>query len=120
MILTEAQLADRFITLTRELNDATDALVAAERAYYDAKATYEIAVSRAVMQVGERYANKGVKATVQEREAEATLMTANELQVLYGSEAVVRGMRANVNRINTHIDIARSMSALTRSAMSMA
>lgn len=119
-IVTPAQIERRMISLGRELDDAHQELVAAEQRYFDAKGMYEIAVAKARLDVGKRYADRGVKATIQDREDEAMMMVQDHLLALYNTEAVVKAARANVTRLRTQIDIARSVSANVRQTLEVA
>lgn len=118
-VATPQQIEARLVQLGKELDDAHDALVQAEQGYYDAKAGYEVGIARSRLQVGERYAAKGIKVTVQEREDEALMAVADQLRALYSAEAIVRAVRANVTRIKTHIDIARSVGTSVRASMEL-
>ena len=103
--------------LSLELDEATTELVAAEHGYFRAKGDYEVAVAAARIDIGRRQAEKGVKVTVQEREDEALLRVQDELLALCASEATVRAARANVKRLETQVDIARSVGTSVRASM---
>lgn len=111
------QVERRLIDLSRELDEASRSCEAAEFAYFTAKGAYEVGVARARITIGRRHADVGVKVTVQEREDEATLETADLLSALYTAEATVRAARANVGRIKTQVDLARSVSVSVRASM---
>lgn len=119
-VLTPEQVESRLIALGRELDDAHTGMVEAEHTYYAAKAGYEIAVARARLAVGERYASRGVKVTVQEREDEALMEVRDELRSLYDADATVRAARANLQRVRTQIDIARSVGTTMRAFLDVA
>jgi hypothetical protein len=116
-VVTPAQVEQRLIQLSRELDEAHKESVNAEFSYYEAKGNFEVNVAAARLRVGSKYAEKGLKATVQDREDEATMATKNELATLYQSEAVVKAARANVNRLRSQIDITRSIAANVRNSM---
>jgi hypothetical protein len=119
-VITPAQIERRMIQLGKELDEAHQELVAAEQRYFDAKGMYEIAVGKARLDVGKRYAERGVKATIQDREDEAMMIVQDHLVALYNSEALVKAARANVTRLRTQIDIARSVSANVRQTLEVA
>lgn len=81
------------------------------------KTEYEIAAARARMKFKQRSIDRGVKVTVQEIDDEALIECRDELTKLNTSEAVVRSTRANVSRVRTQIDIARSVGTSVRAAM---
>jgi hypothetical protein len=118
-VATPAAIEARLVALGKELDDATDAAIAAEVAYLQAKPEYEIAVAKARMDIAAMFADRGVKATVQEKEDEALISTSTEYVNLGISEAAWKAAKANVARINTHIDIARTVSASVRSSLAM-
>ena len=116
-VVTPQQVERRLIQLAKELDAAHQENVAAEKQYFDAKANYEIKIAKARLQVGQRYAERGVKATVQDREDEALMVAQEDLMALYNAEAEVKAVRANVARIRSQIDITRSISANVRNSM---
>lgn len=116
-IVRPDQIERRLIDLSKELDEASRSCEAAEYAFFTAKGDYEIGVARARIGIGRKHADAGVKVTVQEREDEATLQTADLLTALYTAEAQVRAARANVGRVKTQVDLARSVSVSVRSSM---
>jgi hypothetical protein len=68
------------------------------------------------MSIKDRAAKGGYKVTVAEVEDEALLRCQDELLALNGAEAVVKAMRANMVRVRTQIDIARSLGTSVRAA----
>lgn len=119
MSVAPATIEKRLVELSKVLDDAHNEAAEAEKAYYDAKSQYEIGIAKARMTVGQRYANRGVKVTVQEREDEALLMTDQLLTAYYNADALVRAARANLQRVRTQVDIARSVSASVRSSLEL-
>lgn len=109
----------RLVALGRELDTAHRDLVSGEHAYYAAKSTYEVAVAKVRLAIGADHAASGVRSTVQEREDRALLAVADQATTLATAEAVVRAARANVARIRTHIDIARSLGTSVRAALDL-
>jgi hypothetical protein len=120
MSVTPMQVEARLRELGAELDEAHKGLVAAEEQYFRAKADYEIGVAAARLRVGQRFADKGTKGTVQEREDLALIETTDLLKAWYSSEAVVRAARANSRRVQVQIEIARSVGTSVRSSMEIA
>ena len=119
MTVTPQTVEKRLVDLSKELDEAHIGAEEAEKAYYEAKANYEIGIAKARMTVGQRHANRGIKCTVQEREDEATILTDSLLLAYYTAEAVVKAARGNLQRVRTQVDIARSVSASVRSSLEM-
>jgi hypothetical protein len=118
-VVTPADVEARLRQLGRELDFAHEALVEAEHVYFNAKGDYEIAIAAARIREGAKFADKGLKVTVQEREDMALMATTTQLKALYTAEAVVRAVRGNVSRLKTQIDIARSVGTSVRTAMEL-
>jgi len=114
VVVTPAQVERRLLDLSRELDPAYDSLEAAEYAYATAKARFEIDVAEARMRVASRWADKGVKATVQEKEDEALLAVRDQHAELGIAEATVKAARGNVARLRVQVDIARSLGTSVR------
>lgn len=119
-VVTPEQVEWRLVELGKELDTAHHELVACEHAYYKAKSEYEVGVARVRLAIGRSYAERGVKVTVQEREDEALIQVADLLTAWHTSEAMVRAARANIARVRTHIDIARSVGTSVRAALDIA
>lgn len=119
-VTTPVSVERQLIKLSKALDDATAALMDAERAYPQAKADLELALAEARMKVGARWAERGYKATVQEREDEALLSCRDEARALAILEGSLKAYRANVKRLETQVDIARSVGTSVRSSMEVA
>jgi hypothetical protein len=117
--ITPAEIEQRLKYLSKEVDSAQTDANDAEHQYYTAKAGYEIGIAQARMQVASKYAERGVKATVQDKEDEALLGTSDLMVALYTAEAVVRAARGNVQRLRTQVDISRTVSASVRSSMEL-
>lgn len=117
--VTPQAIEARLVALSKELDEAHRELVDAEHGYFTAKGEYEVGIAAARMREGARAADRGVKVTVQEREDAALMHTAEQLKRLYVSEAVVRASRANVQRVRTQVDIARSVGTSVRTSMDL-
>jgi hypothetical protein len=119
MSVTPMQVESRLRELGSELDDSHKQLEQAEHGYFRSKSEYEVGVAAARLRVGQRFADRGTKGTVQEREDLATIETADLLKAYFTSEAVVRAARANARRVQVQIDIARSVGTSVRSSLEM-
>ncbi len=109
------EIERKLIQLDNAIDEAFKDLDDAEYEYHETKARLELDLARSRMTLS----TSGDRTTVAQREDQAMLL--NEAMVLRmaTSEARVRGARANVNRLRTQVDIARSMNAGMRAAMDM-
>ena len=110
-IVTPVQVEARQRALGAELDEATGAVAESESAYLGAKTDYEIAFARAIIRA------EGPNAAI--REAQATLITENELRALRATEATWRALKANVDRVRVQVDIARSVGTIVKSSMTV-
>ena len=118
-IITPMAVENRLKNLGIELDAAYSGLVGAEQGYMKAKSAWEINSAKARMQIKASGLERGVKLTVSEIEDEALLRCQEELMALNTSEAVVKGARANISRVKTQIDIARSIGTSVRSSIDL-
>jgi len=116
-VVTPVQVEQRLRSLGRELDEAHTDMVAAEFRFATAKPAYEIHSAKERLRVRDWALERGVKITVQEIADTAMVNCADEYTELSISEATVRSARANVSRIKTHIDIARSVGTSVRASM---
>lgn len=119
-VVTPAQIESRLVQLGKELDEAHDALTAAEFEYYEAKTRFEIGMAEARLLIGQQAVEGGWKVTVQERDDQALRRNAAAFQRMNTADASVRAMRANVSRLKTQIDIARSVGTSVRAALDLA
>jgi hypothetical protein len=118
-IITPEKVERRLRDLGRELDEANSDLGFAENSYGKWKADFELQVAKARLRIGKEAAETGSKITVQEKEDRALVECELAYKALIGAEAVVRAARANVQRVRTQIDIARSVGTSVRSAMEL-
>lgn len=111
-LITPANVEHRLVTLSAELDEATDSLIVAEEAYHESKTAYELSLARARVALGQ----DGGKMTVQQKEDLALIACESEALDLSAAEIGVKGARANIVRIRTQIDIARSLGTSVRTA----
>ena len=112
-VITPQQVEARLVALSKELDAAQESLNTAELNYYQTKAKLEVQLAQVRLDI----ANGEKRVTVGEREDLATRICADLLHEHYTAEAVVRSMRANVNRIRTQVDIARSIGTSVRTSI---
>lgn len=118
-IVSPAAVERRLIALSKELDEATEALMDQERVYFVCKAALEVKLAERRYRTAQRMADKGVKATVQEKEDMALLECREEIMAAATAEGNVRAFRANVARVKTQIDVARSVGTSVRAAMEL-
>jgi hypothetical protein len=87
--------------------------------YYIAVADYEIGLAKSRLELAGRSSPTGRNYTVGEREDIALVANAEKHMVIAVEEAKVKASRANVNRLQTQVKIAQSMSASVRASMEM-
>lgn len=116
-IVTPQQLERRLIQLGKELDEAQKFLDESDLAFHVAKAELEILAAKKRQEIAAKFADRGIKATVQEKEDAALLAMADEYVALARAEAVAKAAKGNVARVRTHVDISRSLSASVRSNM---
>ena len=114
-MLTPAVIEDRLLALENALDDAHRDLVSAEDEYQRCKADYELGMARTRLEM----VGTGIKMTVSERDDRALLANEEPYRALLTTEAWVKGSRANVSRLRSRVDIARSLGTGLRAAMDL-
>ena len=115
MSLTPQQVEKRLFELSKEMDDAHEALVQAENQYAEVKSSYEIAMAKSRM----RNSHPDMKMTVVMRDDQALIDNAEHHQQVAVIEATVKANRANVARIRTQVDIARSISSSIKATLEL-
>lgn len=116
-VVTPADIERRLIQLSKEIDEAHSELVEVESHYNSTKSQYEIALAKTRMSYSSISSPTGKNYTVQERE-DMTLIENQEAHLKMGSaETLVKAARANVNRIRTQVDIARSIGSSVRASL---
>ena len=117
VVLTPQMVENRLKELSREIDDSHSELVEAESHYLSVKAQYEIALAKSRLNMARRSSPTGKNYTVGERE-DLAIVENEELHLRMASaEALVRGARANAQRIRTQVDIARSIGTSVRTSL---
>jgi hypothetical protein len=116
-IVTPAQVEKRLRDLSHDIDEAHSDLVAAESNYFSIKADYEITLAKHRITLASKSAPNGKNYTVGERE-DLALISAEDLHFrMATAESLVRSARANVLRLKTQVEIARSVGSNVRSAI---
>lgn len=113
MSLTPQQVERRLLELSKEIDESHQDLMSAEQTYHVSKASYEISMAKSRM----NKSHPDFKLTAVQREDEALIDNAEQHMNLAIAEAAVKAARANVQRIRTQVDIARSVSVSVRASM---
>ena len=118
-IVTPAQIEKRLYDLSKEIDDVHRYSEIVEKTYYETKSAYEVGLAKSRMKFASVSSPTGKNYTVQEREVLA-LIENDDLHFSMGAaEATVRSVRANIARIKTQVDIARSIGTSVRVAMEL-
>jgi len=118
-VVTPQQIESRLYVLSKEVDEAHQGLVEAERDFHLGTAQYEIAMARSRITFASKSSPTGKNYTVGEREDMAIIENSNLHFQIATVEAQVKAARANVQRLKTQVEIARSMSASVRSSMEL-
>jgi hypothetical protein len=87
--------------------------------FLTAVADYEIGLAKSRLELAGRSSPTGRNYTVGEREDIALVANAEKHMVIAAEEAKVKASRANVQRLQTQVKIAQSMSASVRASMEL-
>lgn len=118
-VVTPQQIEKRLYDLSKEIDISNDELMAAEHTYNTVKTEYEIAMARSRMSLASKSSPTGKNYTVGERE-DMALLENQDLHLRLGiAEAQVKAARANVARIRTQVDIARSIGTSVRTSIDL-
>ena len=118
-VVTPQQIESRLYVLSKEVDVAHQELVSCEMSYHTAVAEYEIGLAKSRLELAGRSSPTGRNYTVGEREDIALVANAEKHIIIATEEAKVKASRANVNRLQTQVKIAQSMSASVRASMDM-
>jgi len=118
-VVTPQQIESRLYALSKEVDEAHQGLVDTEREFHQTTAEYEIAMARTRISLASKSSPSGKNYTVGEREDMAIIENADQHFKMATMEAQVKAARANVQRLKTQVEIARSMSASVRSSMEL-
>ena len=116
-IVTPQQIEARLYALSKEIDESHEILVDTEREFHQTTAYYEVDMARSRILLASKSSPTGKNYTVGEREDMALIENAETHFKMATLEAQVKAARANVQRLKTQVEIARSMSASVRSSM---
>lgn len=116
-VVTPAQIEKRLYDLSKDIDEAQQDLNDDEIMYHTVKTQFELGMARSRMEYATKSAPNGKNYTVQEREDLALLDNQPAFTQLNLMEARVKASRANVNRIKTQVEIARSIGTSVRVSM---
>ena len=118
-VVTPQQIESRLYLLSKEVDVAHQELVSCEMSFLTAVADYEIGLAKSRLELAGRSSPTGRNYTVGEREDIALVANADKHMVIAAEEAKVKASRANVQRLQTQVKIAQSMSASVRASMEL-
>lgn len=112
-MITPEKVETRLYELSKEIDVAHEELVLAEKTYHNAKARFEINIAQSRVTIG----LSNMKLRVGDVADKALVQCEQEWQDLQLAEALVKGARANAQRVRTQVDIARSIGTSVRASM---
>jgi len=112
-MITPEKVETRLYELSKEIDNAHEDLVKAEKFYHTSKAVFEIAIAKARINIG----MNNLKLRVGDVADKALIECEKEWVDLQTAEALVKAARANSNRVRTQVDIARSIGTSVRASM---
>ncbi len=112
-ILTPEKVERKLYHLSLAIDKAHKELSAAEKDYLEKKADLEIALAKSRI----KNSHPDMRMTASLREDQALIENEQESRALAIAEIVVRASRANVKRLETQVDIARSLGTSVRASM---
>lgn len=116
-VLTPVAVERRLRDLGKELDEASAKCEAAEFNYVQAKIDFDLGSAKERLRIRDRALERGAKVTVQEIEDNALVNCATQYTNVNIAEATVKAARANVSRVKTQIDIARSVGTSVRASL---
>jgi hypothetical protein len=119
VIVTPAQVEQKMIQLSGEIDTAQVQLEAAENNYSDLKAKYEIGLAKSRIRLGAEKNSMGKPLTATEKDDMALIENDYLHLLLSSAEATVRASRANASRLKTQVDLARSIGSSVRASLDL-
>ena len=116
MTITPQKVEARLYELSQEIDQAHKELVDDEAEYHRLTALYEVGLAKTRI----KYAQSDMKMTATMREDFALIENSELHHAVALIEARVKASRANVQRIRTQVDIARSISVSVRASVEIA
>jgi hypothetical protein len=103
-------IAEELHMLSADLDQATEALIEADAHAVEADQAHKMAYARAFLEA---------TGPVVQKEQIAILATEQERWDVEVSKQILRAAKAKAEAVRTHIDVGRSLSAMTRSEMAL-
>jgi hypothetical protein len=119
IIVTPAQVEQKMIQLSKEIDIAQVQLESAETNYNDVKAKYELGLAKARIRMASEKNANGKPMTATEKDDFALVENEDLHLLLASAEAVVRASRANASRLKTQVDLARSIGSSVRASLDL-
>ena len=116
-VVTPAQIEKRLYDLSKEIDVAQETLNAQELDYHRMKTSFELGMAKSRMEYATKSAPNGKNYTVQERDDMALIENEQTFRDLNIFEARLKASRANVVRLKTQVEIARSIGTSVRTSM---
>lgn len=120
VIVTPAQVEQKMIALSKEIDIAQTQLDQAETRYAEIKAKHELGLAKSRLNMATRKNESGKALTATEKDDLALVENEDTHLLLASAEAIVKASRANASRLKTQVDLARSIGSSVRSAMEIA
>lgn len=112
-ILTPQKIERRLYELSKQIDGVTQELIDAEAEYFERKNSYEIEMAKSRI----KYAHADMKMTIAQREDQAVIDNEILQTALTLAEIRVRAARANAKRVETQVEITRSLGTSVRASM---
>jgi hypothetical protein len=119
IIVTPAQVEQKMIHLSKEIDIAQTQLELAETNYGELKAKYELGLAKARIRMGSEKSPSGKALTATEKDDMALVENEDAHLLLASAEAIVRASRANASRLKTQVDLARSIGSSVRASLDL-
>jgi len=119
VIITPAQVEQRMIKLSAEIDIAQAQLEGAENNYSDLKAKYELGLAKSRIRLGAEKNLQGKPLTATEKDDMALIENDYLFIQLSSAEAVVKASRANASRLKTQVDLVRSIGSSVRASLDL-
>jgi hypothetical protein len=119
VIVTPAQVEQRMIKLSAEIDIAQAQLEGAENNYSDLKAKYELGLAKSRIRLGAEKNSQGKSLTATEKDDMALIENDYLFIQLSSAEAVVKASRANASRLKTQVDLVRSIGSSVRASLDL-
>ena len=115
-MLTPQKIENRLYDLSKEVDETNEELIKGEKEYHTSKAALEISMAKSRL----KNSHPDLKMTVQMRDDQALVDNEDLYMRVAVAEVSVKAARANVQKVRTQVDIARSIGTSVRTSMEVA